>query len=190
MCMKLIHTISGCVWALLQAALSKEAATQQDRLRWLWKEHDLQTEGTCYIYCSPQSKPFDKARGGLQILSQPLGGVGLRICCSKEGLSQDVHPFLPQTECGCQFTSKLEGMFKDISLSNSTMDKFKEYLQTSSVNAKHIHNFLKSSLSCNHFLFWSIYMYIGRYVFEAANVCSAWGLERVAEFVQCDTLFT
>ena len=39
-----------------------------------------------------------------------------------------------QTECGCQFTSKLEGMFKDISLSNSTMDKFKEYLQTSSVS--------------------------------------------------------
>ena len=39
-----------------------------------------------------------------------------------------------QTECGCQFTSKLEGMFKDISLSNSTMDKFKEHLQTNSVS--------------------------------------------------------
>lgn len=40
-----------------------------------------------------------------------------------------------QTECGCQFTSKLEGMFKDISLSNSTMEKFKEHLQTASVSA-------------------------------------------------------
>jgi cullin 3 len=39
-----------------------------------------------------------------------------------------------KTECGCQFTSKLEGMFKDIALSNTTMEKFKEYLQTSSMS--------------------------------------------------------
>lgn len=31
-----------------------------------------------------------------------------------------------QTECGCQFTSKLEGMFKDIELSNILMNDFKE----------------------------------------------------------------
>ena len=34
-----------------------------------------------------------------------------------------------KNECGAQFTVKLEGMFKDISLSISTMDKFKEWLQ-------------------------------------------------------------
>lgn len=39
-----------------------------------------------------------------------------------------------QTECGCQFTSKLEGMFKDISLSNTTMEKFREHVQASSVS--------------------------------------------------------
>ena len=33
-----------------------------------------------------------------------------------------------QNECGCQFTSKLEGMFKDMTLSNTTMDKFKDHL--------------------------------------------------------------
>ncbi|XP_050539140.1 cullin-3-B-like [Daktulosphaira vitifoliae] len=33
-----------------------------------------------------------------------------------------------KTECGCQFTSKLEGMFKDMSLSNTVMDSFKQYL--------------------------------------------------------------
>lgn len=33
-----------------------------------------------------------------------------------------------KTECGCQFTSKLEGMFKDMTLSNSMMDEFKNYL--------------------------------------------------------------
>jgi len=33
-----------------------------------------------------------------------------------------------KTECGCQFTSKLEGMFKDMTLSNSINDEFKNYL--------------------------------------------------------------
>jgi cullin 3 len=33
-----------------------------------------------------------------------------------------------KTECGCQFTSKLEGMFKDMSLSNTIMESFKLYL--------------------------------------------------------------
>lgn len=32
-----------------------------------------------------------------------------------------------KTECGCQFTSKLEGMFKDMAISNSTMDEFKSH---------------------------------------------------------------
>jgi len=35
-----------------------------------------------------------------------------------------------QTECGCQFTSKLEGMFKDMSISNSTMEDFKTHCHT------------------------------------------------------------
>ncbi|XP_055838001.1 cullin-3 isoform X1 [Episyrphus balteatus] len=33
-----------------------------------------------------------------------------------------------KTECGCQFTSKLEGMFKDMSVSNTIMDEFKNYV--------------------------------------------------------------
>lgn len=33
-----------------------------------------------------------------------------------------------KTECGCQFTSKLEGMFKDMTLSNSMMEEFKSHL--------------------------------------------------------------
>lgn len=39
-----------------------------------------------------------------------------------------------KTECGCQFTSKLEGMFKDMTLSNSMMDEFKNYLAQSNKN--------------------------------------------------------
>ena len=39
-----------------------------------------------------------------------------------------------QTECGCQFTSKLEGMFKDMTVSNSTMDEFKQHVQHSGVS--------------------------------------------------------
>lgn len=37
-------------------------------------------------------------------------------------------------ECGCQFTSKLEGMFKDISVSNTTMEEFKSYVQNNNIN--------------------------------------------------------
>lgn len=37
-------------------------------------------------------------------------------------------------ECGCQFTSKLEGMFKDISVSNTTMEEFKSYVLQNNVN--------------------------------------------------------
>lgn len=38
-----------------------------------------------------------------------------------------------KTECGCQFTSKLEGMFKDISLSNTTNEEFKAFVNNSNV---------------------------------------------------------
>ena len=34
-----------------------------------------------------------------------------------------------KTECGCQFTSKLEGMFKDMTVSNTTMEEFKSHVQ-------------------------------------------------------------
>ncbi|XP_053697059.1 cullin-3 [Sabethes cyaneus] len=33
-----------------------------------------------------------------------------------------------KTECGCQFTSKLEGMFKDMSVSNTVMEEFKNHI--------------------------------------------------------------
>lgn len=40
-----------------------------------------------------------------------------------------------QTECGCQFTSKLEGMFKDMTVSNTIMEEFKEHIVRSEVTA-------------------------------------------------------
>jgi len=42
-----------------------------------------------------------------------------------------------KTECGCQFTSKLEGMFKDISLSNTLNEEFKGHLLTNKLD---LHN--------------------------------------------------
>jgi len=39
-----------------------------------------------------------------------------------------------KTECGCQFTSKLEGMFKDMSISNMIMEDFKSHIQTTGTN--------------------------------------------------------
>lgn len=38
-----------------------------------------------------------------------------------------------QTECGCQFTSKLEGMFRDMTISNTTMDEFRRHIHVTSV---------------------------------------------------------
>jgi len=40
-----------------------------------------------------------------------------------------------KTECGYQFTSKLEGMFTDMKLSGDTMEGFKNYLQTGGADA-------------------------------------------------------
>ena len=31
-------------------------------------------------------------------------------------------------ECGCQFTSKLEGMFKDMTVSGTTMEEFRNHV--------------------------------------------------------------
>ncbi|XP_063976501.1 cullin-3 [Diachasmimorpha longicaudata] len=41
-----------------------------------------------------------------------------------------------KTECGCQFTSKLEGMFKDITVSNTIMDEFKDHVLASATNLR------------------------------------------------------
>merc|ERR1711899_295186 len=37
-------------------------------------------------------------------------------------------------ECGCQFTSKLEGMFKDMTLSNTVNEEFRVHLNNTSTN--------------------------------------------------------
>lgn len=50
-----------------------------------------------------------------------------------------------KTECGCQFTSKLEGMFKDISVSNTMMEEFKSHVNSSQV----LNHFV---LICLHFI--------------------------------------
>ncbi|CAF0832286.1 unnamed protein product [Adineta steineri] len=39
-----------------------------------------------------------------------------------------------KTECGCQFTCKLEGMFKDISVSNTTAEDFRLYVTQKRIN--------------------------------------------------------
>jgi len=43
-----------------------------------------------------------------------------------------------KTECGCQFTMKLEGMFKDMSISNSTNDDFKNHVNNSSIDLSNV----------------------------------------------------
>lgn len=56
--------------------------------------------------------------------------MSLNVFCSKCVLNFHL---TVQTECGCQFTSKLEGMFRDMTISNTTMDEFRQHLQTTGV---------------------------------------------------------
>ena len=55
-----------------------------------------------------------------------------------------------QTECGCQFTSKLEGMFKDMTLSQSTNDEFRSHISNNQVNRKVLSFFEKTSHDNNY----------------------------------------
>ncbi|CAF0738060.1 unnamed protein product [Rotaria sordida] len=48
-----------------------------------------------------------------------------------------------KTECGCQFTCKLEGMFKDITLSNSTADDFRLHVSQKRLNLNGIDLFVR-----------------------------------------------
>lgn len=48
-----------------------------------------------------------------------------------------------KTECGCQFTSKLEGMFKDMTVSNTTMEEFKTHTQHSGTNLHGVDLFVR-----------------------------------------------
>ncbi|KAK2182304.1 hypothetical protein NP493_360g02030 [Ridgeia piscesae] len=48
-----------------------------------------------------------------------------------------------KTECGCQFTSKLEGMFKDMTVSNSTMEEFKSHITQTSTNLHGVDLFVR-----------------------------------------------
>lgn len=46
-------------------------------------------------------------------------------------------------ECGCQFTSKLEGMFKDMTVSGTTMEEFRTHVNSSNVNLNGVDLFVR-----------------------------------------------
>lgn len=48
-----------------------------------------------------------------------------------------------KTECGCQFTSKLEGMFKDMTVSNTIMEEFKEHVTKTDANLGGVDLFMR-----------------------------------------------
>lgn len=54
-------------------------------------------------------------------------GISFTTCCPSLSSS-------PQAECGCLYTSKMEGMFRDMSISNTTMDEFRQHVQSSMVS--------------------------------------------------------
>lgn len=56
--------------------------------------------------------------------------------------------FFFKTECGCQFTSKLEGMFKDMTVSNTIMEEFKQHVMSSGVGI----GMMLIERCCTHFI--------------------------------------
>ncbi|XP_030753552.1 cullin-3 isoform X2 [Sitophilus oryzae] len=48
-----------------------------------------------------------------------------------------------KTECGCQFTSKLEGMFKDMTVSNTIMEEFKDHVAKTDANLGGVDLFMR-----------------------------------------------
>jgi cullin 3 len=57
-----------------------------------------------------------------------------------------------KTECGCQFTCKLEGMFKDISVSNTTADDFRLFVSQKRVS-EHVHSIVYGMCICLSMVF-------------------------------------
>lgn len=117
MCLK---GITSNTWA---AGCSATRVSQMTRRR-TWSLSSRYKFGYRYIYiCMP-------------IVTVPYhyffsAYVALTSLCQHFQLFSFFSPL--QTECGCQFTSKLEGMFRDMSISNTTMDEFRQHIQTTSV---------------------------------------------------------
>lgn len=124
-----VHAGEGCVWTVLQAASGPQTSQQQERLRRFREEHDLKAQGKrvreVWIQMCMHI-PWS-------CYSSFLLSVSLPPCLSLCQQFQLLCVSSPQTECGCQFTSKLEGMFRDMSISNTTMDEFRQHIQTTSV---------------------------------------------------------
>lgn len=89
-----------CVWSILQEGSGKEAAAVKECILWCREVHATQT----------------KTRWA----RKPVVCVADWRPCWQHLL------FLLVAECGANFTSKLEGMFKDMELSREMMISFKE----------------------------------------------------------------
>jgi cullin 3 len=47
-----------------------------------------------------------------------------------------------KSECGCQFTSKLEGMFKDMTVSNTINEEFRGHLSNTGNTIRLVNNYV------------------------------------------------
>ncbi|KAF8769975.1 Cullin-3 like protein [Argiope bruennichi] len=96
----------------------------------------------CFLNLNPKSPEYlslfidDKLKKGVkgmteqeieQVLDKTM--VLFRYLQEKDNMISKL-----KTECGCQFTSKLEGMFKDMSVSNTMMEEFKTHVASSGTN--------------------------------------------------------
>ncbi|XP_049602680.1 cullin-3-B-like isoform X1 [Syngnathus scovelli] len=96
-------------------------------VRWLTEQEvELILDKTMVLFRFLQEKDVFE-----RYYKQHLG----RRLLSNKSVSDDLEKSMIsklKTECGCQFTSKLEGMFRDMTISNATMDEFRRHIHVNS----------------------------------------------------------
>lgn len=102
-----VYAREGCVWKILQATSGSQAPKQQECLRRLWEEHDLQAQGKrdasvteepkVHIRCSARSlpSPFTRPDSTSAVLTR---------CCVFVLCRRNVAVSSPQNWKGCSET--------------------------------------------------------------------------------------
>ena len=107
----LSHYRKGCFWGLLQEGLGQEVARREKRLCRCWKINAVEAE----------------ARSVWSVFLSLLDtNTNERNEREKRTLTPTHNLCDVSSECGAAFTSKLEGMFKDMELSKDIMVQFKQ----------------------------------------------------------------
>ena len=120
------HCRKRCVWGLLQKGSGQEVTGWKKCFCWCWKIDVVKAQTRLVSFITFENKQTHEMRSKMTKWTNLWIYINWWIC----GIS---------SECGAAFTSKLEGMFKDMELSKDIMLQFKQVSTTNvSYNYKSI----------------------------------------------------